>query len=577
MDGCPVTTIEPAALRAIDEFVSDACRRRPELHMEDLEDAVREGFAQTGNVEAAILGVALEYHLPTPARRAAARQLWVVNETGREKPDRAAFIENIMLEHRFLATRDNDDLFYYRDGCYLLKAKPRIREWVEDKFRARGETSSNGFTTEVICGVIRRSYAEREVFNPKGKLCLENGILDLATLTVAAHDSSIAFTYRLPVKYDPTAVCPTFDLFIAEVVPDDVEREKIHRLFGYCLEPGNPYQTAFLAVGGGNNGKSTALCLLRDLLGCESVSGETLQSLCEGRFGTYSLWGKLANICTDIPASPIHYTGVFKMLTGGEDSVRAERKFADAFFFTNPAKLVFSANELPPVENDRSYAFWRRWVTIDFPVELSGHEDRDLPSKLRAELPGILNWALNGLRSLRATGGFPTSPGGLKEDWRRRSEPLYWFISEHVDVDSSAETVKDDFYQAYAEFASDRNLPTQTPDRVGALLSKYIPTVRTVRHRAGRDFKRFWSGIRLRPDGDPPSTPSTPSTHGAAVSGVPGVLGEVTLNSGTPAPGPLTVPTNPVEQPDEHYSAQEGPEGEPVPDYSRVRRGVDHQ
>lgn len=461
------------------------------------------------------------------------RPLWLTDERGNVKPDRAAFVERVMLDHRFLATRDNDDLFVYRDGSYSPKARTCIREWVEERFRERGETSSTAFTTEVIGGVTRRCYAERETFNPKGKLCLENGILDLETLTVSPHDPGVPFTYRMPVSYGPKATCPTFERFISEVIPKEEEREKVRRLFGYCLEPGNPYQTAFLAVGDGNNGKTTAWCLLRDLLGPESVSSETLQSLCEGRFGTYSLWGKLANICTDIPASPIRYTGTFKMLTGGEDSVRAERKFADAFFFTNPAKLVFSANDLPPIENDRSYAFWRRWVTIEFPVDLTGKEDRDLPEKLRAELSGVLNWALEGLRRLREEGGFPTTPGGLKEEWRRRSEPLYWFVSEQVEVDPNAETTKEDFYQAYAEFVTDRNLSPLAPERVGSLLPKYVPTIRTVRHRSGSKFERFWAGVRLRPNREPPDTPSTPSTATPPVSGVSSVLGGSPLSQGS--------------------------------------------
>lgn len=456
--------------------------------------------------------VARRYEPPREPPATPVRPLWLTDERGKEKPDRAAFVEKVMLEFRFLATEDNDDLFYYRDGFYSPRAKTRVRKWAEDQFRARGETSSSSFTTEIIGGITRRSGVERTVFNPAGKLCIENGILDLETLTVSPHDPSVPFTYRLPVAFDPGATCPTFERFISEVVPDAGEREKLHRLFGYCLEPGNPYQSAFLVVGAGNNGKTTALCLLRDLLGSESVSGETLQSLCEGRFGTYSLWGKLANICTDIPASPIRYTGTFKMLTGGEDSVRAERKFTDAFFFTNPAKLVFSANELPPVESDRSYAFWRRWVTVDFPVDLTGSEDRDLPAKLRAELPGVFNWAIEGLRRLRAARGFPTSPGGLKEEWRRRSEPLYWFVSERVNIGASEEVLKADLYQAYAEFAADRNLPPLEPDRMGSLLPKYIPSVRVVKHRVQGKLERFWAGVGLQPNGDPPASVASPAS-----------------------------------------------------------------
>ncbi|EQD53384.1 phage/plasmid primase, P4 family domain protein, partial [mine drainage metagenome] len=157
-----------------------------------------------------------------------------------------------------------------------------------------------------------------------------------------------------------------------------------------------------MLYGPGNNGKSTTLGVMEDLLGPECYSTETLQSLSDNRFAVASLWGRLANICADIPSRAVQYTGTFKMVTGG-DPVRAERKFRDTFSFVNDSKLVFSANELPEV-NDRTEAFWRRWIVIPFNVDLTGREDRGLPGKLHAELPGILCWALDGLRLVRETG-----------------------------------------------------------------------------------------------------------------------------------------------------------------------------
>ena len=461
--------------------------------------------------------------------------LW--DEKGR--PVRPRFVEALMADTPFIAVRDNGDLFFYKEGYYSPHAVPHVRSWVEDRFRERGETSSAQFISEVVEAIRRRAYRDRRDFNPSGKLCLANGILDLATLTVSPHSPKVPFTFRLPVGFDQDAKCPTFDRFLAEVLPVEADRSLVLQFFGYCLEPGNPYQVALLLEGAGNNGKSTLLAVLRTLLGSESVSSETLQSLSEGRFATASLWGKLANICPDIPASPIRYTGKFKLLTGG-DPLQGEHKFAHSFSFTNQAKLIFSANELPPVLDDTSYAFWRRWLIVGFRQDFTGREDRTLSERLQAELPGILNRAIEGLRKLRENHGFPTSRAGdLKEEWKRRSEPLYAFVQDQVETVPDSLVRKDDFYEAFFDYATERNLPTPKPEEVGKRLPKYIPSVRSVRHRVpnpdpkGREKTvavPVWYGIRLKTNSGMPSTPRTPSTawgeEAAGVRGVGGVQGD---------------------------------------------------
>ncbi len=74
---------------------------------------------------------------------------------------------------------------------------------------------------------------------------------------------------------------------------------------------------------------------------------------------------ELANIFADLPKQPLKYTGVFKMLTG-EDEICADRELRDPIYSKNYTKLIFSANKLPEVI-DQTYAFWRRWIVVEFP------------------------------------------------------------------------------------------------------------------------------------------------------------------------------------------------------------------
>ena len=95
------------------------------------------------------------------------------------------------------------------------------------------------------------------------------------------------------------------------------------------------------------------------------------------------LYGRLVNICSDIPNSKLEQTEIFKKLTNGLDLIDGENKYQDSFVFKNTAKLVFSANSLTEVKRDKAY--YRRWQLIPFPNNFEGGTaDKLLSKKLQA-------------------------------------------------------------------------------------------------------------------------------------------------------------------------------------------------
>ena len=115
-----------------------------------------------------------------------------------------------------------------------------------------------------------------------------------------------------------------------------------------------------MLLGGGGQGKSVFLKVLGEILGRANISAASLQTIIDNRFGTAELYGRLANIAGDIPDMALSNAENFKRATG-DDLVWAERKNKDPFNFWNRAKLIFSANQLPPT-NDKTIGFMRRWV-----------------------------------------------------------------------------------------------------------------------------------------------------------------------------------------------------------------------
>src|SRR5215217_1330851 len=117
--------------------------------------------------------------------------------------------------------------------------------------------------------------------------------------------------------------------------------------------------------------------------------------------------------------------------------VRHEHPFA----FRNHAKLIFSANAVPG-SNDRTYAFYRRWLIIPFEKTFNGEAgnpkpDLALRDTLKAELPGILNYALEGACRLYAKGDFTETEHTrkAKADYQRSNDSVEAFVEECVDID----------------------------------------------------------------------------------------------------------------------------------------------
>ncbi|MBC7219060.1 MAG: hypothetical protein H5T49_02855, partial [Hadesarchaea archaeon] len=319
--------------------------------------------------------------------------------------------DDIMRHHHFITHRESGEIYYYTDGYY----RPKGETLIEEECRKRlADLATEHRVKEVVYHIRETTYRNSKDFNPpKNLICLRNGVLDLTSGQLHPHGPNPIFLSRIPVDYDPAAVCPNFRKFLGEILEEDIH-PLVQEMFGYCLLRDYPLARAFMLLGGGNNGKSTLLRILRALLGDENVSAKSLQDIVGDRFAAAELFGRLANVFADLPSRRLGSdTGRFKMLTG-EDLMDAQRKHRDPFKFQNYAKLVFSANELPATA-DLSEAFWRRWILIKFNrvfPEGDPKTDPYIADKITGdpqEMSGILNWALEGLKRVLERGCFSFS------------------------------------------------------------------------------------------------------------------------------------------------------------------------
>jgi len=407
--------------------------------------------------------------------------------------------DEIMSRNIYATYADTHEVLLYQNGVYTCGGA----EWAmaEAKYCLLDYATKHRIN-EVVGNIQWSTFRERVTFNPNPYLIvLDNGTLDIRTGELLPHNPEHWATYRLPVRYDKEADCPRVRQFLREVL-NATDEPVIQELFGYCLEPTYFIHRAFLFVGDGANGKSTLIELLRSFLGPHNCATVSLQNLDASRFSTSMLHDKMVNLYADVEATKITKTGHFKMLTGG-DSIEAEKKYASGFNFKNRAKLVFSSNQPPRVYNEDSFAFWRRWILLNFPNQFdSGQADKRLLDKLTtpSELSGLLNLAIAGLHRLWDYGDFTYSPTAeeVSRQYHEASNPITAFIASCCVTGAEESVPKEVIYDGYRTYCRQRNLPIMPRESFHrALKNNPEVTLQAVRHRTDEGQVYYWQGIRL--------------------------------------------------------------------------------
>jgi putative DNA primase/helicase len=259
-----------------------------------------------------------------------------------------------------------------------------------------------------------------------------------------------------------------------------------------------------LGVGGGENGKSTEQRLIESFIGKDNCSHKSWQQLENNRFASFALEGKAVNMFADLPSNGVDTTTTFKMLTGG-DGIDAERKFKDSYSFLNFAKLIFSTNKPPKVENEDSYAFWRRWIILEYPRQFTDKDKKpNILQELTApsELSGLLNYALEGLKRLLVNNKFTYSRSveDVTEYYMKAADPVYAFgAGNKCELDSNATVPKDALYDAFKAYCEQNKIPILKPNAFARALQNqiafHVKSTRLTDSEGGR--VQCWQGIKL--------------------------------------------------------------------------------
>jgi len=207
-------------------------------------------------------------------------------------------------------------------------------------------------------------------------------------------------TRHLGVTLDMEAGCPVWIGFLERAMGGRKRlTEYLQLAVGYSLTGLTREQVFFLLYGTGANGKSTFIETVTSLMGEYAYAApfETF-AMSHNRQSERDMFPlRAARFVSSVEAESGQRLAesFIKRATGG-DTVTGRALFAETINFAPQFKLWLAANHLPEIRGTDE-AIWRRVRLIPFEVTIPEAErDPELKDRLKAELPGILAWAVKG-------------------------------------------------------------------------------------------------------------------------------------------------------------------------------------
>ncbi|EAQ28640.1 primase, putative [Erythrobacter sp. NAP1] len=331
-----------------------------------------------------------------------------------------------------------------------------------------------------------------------------NGLLDVRSRTLHPLDGSYFATGLPEHGFDADASCPSWMRWLDESLAPSFH-PTLQEWMGYLMTADTRAHKIMNLIGVKRGGKSTAAQVCKDLVGRQHVHSSTLEGIA-GDFGLEPCVDKRLLVVPDAhdvnSAKRAIALERIKMFTGG-DEVDVNRKNISVIQATLPTRLMVVANKLPKFI-DESGALAARAIIIKFETSFQGREDHELAAKLRAEMSGIANWALEGLDRLRSNGlAFTIGEAGRLEAATSElsQSPALRFARERLSItcDQRDAVPMREVYRAYQDWALTEGLSrgeTRNQTDLASDLNAALPELkykqRRMKSRAGRRAKQTY-------------------------------------------------------------------------------------
>jgi len=415
--------------------------------------------------------------------------------------------------------RNYDMLWQYFSHKYNYKYVPEIRSvfvWNGKKYKQWPDAMIKSFVQDHFKPICEKEHERMEFLKlvqtrnvcriedlsaDEGKLIsFDNGVYNIESMKLEPHSPEVMLTKAIPHSYRADALCPTFDKLLWNLFEDHDLCDLVYEMIGLILSGCDytKYQKVFIMFGGGFNGKSTIISIIKDLIGERNATGVQVSEISGNRFLTSELNRGLVNVSEEENKRCFRDTGVLKRLTGNS-LIFTEQKTKGGVSAVNKSKFIMSYNEMPFI-NDLSDGMRRRLMIIPFKFNLG-----DRPEKLidnvfqvvKVDYQGIIRKALIAFAKLEAIGRFSGQDicNDQFESLLVNGNDIYGWYHENVDKsDPDAKTPVHELLEDYYNETGDKSLRVK---RLGLYLAKQGHLKSRSRLVQGGNLVTVYHGVRI--------------------------------------------------------------------------------
>lgn len=388
----------------------------------------------------------------------------------------------------------------YVQGVWKPEKRNALQFWeilIENKKRGIKPNAGKASSVESYCQ-LRLLVDETSVDQTQDYINLQNGLFNLESGRMESHRSDLFLTSQLEFSYEPRAACPTWLQFLRDVFvdehgkPDDELITLVQEAFGYSLTAYTHLRASFWCVGPTGSGKSTLLKVLINLSGSGHLAID-LDAMRDNQYQMAEVAGKRLITFTEPDARSPLADGQYKRLVSS-DTISARQIHGKPFNFIPQCKLWGAMNDTPRVV-DRSDAVYGRIIILTMLNSIPKEKwDLNIDEKLRLELPGIFNWALQGWARLLSTGGFTRArqSEAARDEYKSENDAEASYVEERIERGERFSLKADELYKDYKAWCEEYGFKPKNRNTV----SKDWKRLGLVAHR--RTAGNFYEGIRLQ-------------------------------------------------------------------------------
>jgi len=430
----------------------------------------------------------------------------IVNGKRRLTPNYQDLMRYFEREHFYVTLGSSEIVYIWNGKNYEECPDTYLKNFAQTHFKPFAKTEMVNEFRNLVC---RTNLRDPRWFDESTRMRMNfnNGVL-LENGTFTKHSAEYGFRHVLPYDYSKDATAPEFLKFLEQIMCGDKElMQNFLEYTGYALSNDPIWlHKAWVMLGSGSNGKSTAMDLIRELAGEGNHVALSLGDL-RSEGSRQMLDGKYFNMSEETPTRGLHDSTHFKNISAG-GLVPVRQLYKKPYMMRNKAKLIFACNELPG-STDTTQGFFRRFLIMPFHAVFTDDKDAiargALPKdpfvkdKLLKELPGIFNLCRDAYQGVKARGHFTKSSASedALEEFKDDTDYTLTWITENLVREPQGSVPVTDCYTAYRTAMDSFGLEPMDVRVFGKRVISFIGSKHVARPRTKEGRIRTYVGVRL--------------------------------------------------------------------------------